>query len=751
MSKSKQKSKKQSNVFTAMNQQNAVIINLLEQGIIFHKLGKFDQASKIYKEVLKQNPQNFDAIYFLATVATQKKQWANALELYKKALFINTQEPFAHYNLGIVYQELNQLDEALNSYKAALDIYPSLTEAYYNSGVALCKLKQYDKSLKNYKKAIEKNPSYAEAYAGIGDLYRELNCLEESLESYTKAIELKERNSVVHNNRGNILKELRRFDEALDSYDRAIEISSDHVMFYVNRGIVLNELGLKDESLVSIQKAIDIDPSCIEAYVNMGVILLELKRYVEAINYFNNALNINPEYDFLYGAITYTKLMVCDWSGINEYINKIIEGIKEDKKYIQNFALLAISDSALIHLRAAELWMKSKKSFNHLLEKNIDKKYYKENKIKVGYYSADFYNHATAYLMAGLFESHNKNKFEIIAFSFGSNANDEMHKRLKKSFNEFIDVGNKSDKEIALLSRKMGIDIAVDLKGFTKNARVGIFSYRAAPIQVSYIGYPGTMATDYIDYLIADETIIPNESQKFYSEKIVYMPSSYQPNDRKKVISEKIFSRSELGLPEKGFVYCCFNNNFKINPAIFQLWAAILNEVHESVLWLLEDNPESINNIKNEAYLRGINPNRIIAAKRMNLPEHLARHRCADLFLDTNPYNAHTTASDALWAGLPILTLMGNSFPSRVGASLLNAIELPELITKSNEEYVNKAIELAKNPQKLAVIKIKLMKNKLTTALFDTDLYTSNIEMAYEIMHERYHSNLSLDNIYIKK
>ena len=214
---------------------------------------------------------------------------------------------------------------------------------------------------------------------------------------------------------------------------------------------------------------------------------------------------------------------------------------------------------------------------------------------------------------------------------------------------------------------------------------------------------------------------------------------------------QKIFSRSELGLPEKGFVYCCFNNNFKINPAIFQLWAAILNEVHESVLWLLEDNPESINNIKNEAYLRGINPNRIIAAKRMNLPEHLARHRCADLFLDTNPYNAHTTASDALWAGLPILTLMGNSFPSRVGASLLNAIELPELITKSNEEYVNKAIELAKNPQKLVVIKIKLMKNKLTTALFDTDLYTSNIEMAYEIMHERYHSNLSLDNIYIKK
>jgi predicted O-linked N-acetylglucosamine transferase (SPINDLY family) len=325
-----------------------------------------------------------------------------------------------------------------------------------------------------------------------------------------------------------------------------------------------------------------------------------------------------------------------------------------------------------------------------------------------------------------------------------------MHKRISSAFNQFIDVGFKSDQDIALMSRKIGIDIAVDLAGFTGLARTGIFSYRAAPIQVNYLGYPGTMAAKYIDYIIADQTLIPLESQKYYSEKILYLPNSYQVNDRRRIVAEKVFTREELGLPKEGFIFCCFNNNHKITPNTFNGWVRILKAVEGSVLWLLEDNPIAMLNLHKEAQIRGINSNRLIFAKRLNVAEHLARHRMADLFIDTLPYNAHTTASDALWAGLPVLTCMGESFASRVAASLLNAIELPELITRTQEQYEATAIELATTPEKLKSIKEKLERNKLTTALFDTPRFTKNIEAAYKQIYERYQADLSPSNIYVK-
>jgi hypothetical protein len=325
-----------------------------------------------------------------------------------------------------------------------------------------------------------------------------------------------------------------------------------------------------------------------------------------------------------------------------------------------------------------------------------------------------------------------------------------MRQRVSAAFDQFLDVRLKSDKEIAELSREMGIDIAVDLKGFTQDQRLGIFSYRAAPIQVSYLGYPGTMAAPYIDYLIADRTLIPEESQKHYSEKIVYLPHSYQVNDRQRVIAQKVFTREELGLPKEGFVFCCFNNNFKITPATFDGWVRVLKAVEGSVLWLLEDNEAAGRNLKKEAQARGLDPNRLVFAKRMKLPEHLARHRAADLFLDTLPYNAHTTASDALWAGLPVLTCMGESFASRVAASLLNAIELPELITDTQQEYEALAIELAKDADKLKGIRDKLERNRLTTPLFDTTLFTKHIEMAYEQAYVRYFEDAPPEQIQIK-
>ena len=351
--------------------------------------------------------------------------------------------------------------------------------------------------------------------------------------------------------------------------------------------------------------------------------------------------------------------------------------------------------------------------------------------------------------MAELFELHDKTQFELFGFSFGPITNDEMRQRIEKSFDRFIEVGNKSDIEIAKLSRHFNIDIAVDLKGFTQDSRTGIFSYRAAPIQVNYLGYPGAMGAKYIDYIIADRTLIPVESQSCYSEKVVYLSDSYQVNDRRRIISDKQFSKEELGLPENGFVFCCFNNNYKILPTTFEGWMRILNAVDDSVLWLLQDTQLVVDNLKKEARKHGIDEQRLVFAERMLLSEHLARHRQADLFLDTLPYNAHTTASDALWAGLPVLTLKGKSFASRVAASLLNANDLPGLITETQQGYESLAIELALNPKKLADIKLKLANNNLTAPLFDTPLFTKKLEAAYIEMYERHQRDLQPDNILI--
>jgi predicted O-linked N-acetylglucosamine transferase (SPINDLY family) len=358
--------------------------------------------------------------------------------------------------------------------------------------------------------------------------------------------------------------------------------------------------------------------------------------------------------------------------------------------------------------------------------------------------------HAVAILIAELIEIHNKEQFEFIAFSLGPDVKDGMQKRLSKAFDQFIDVRNKSDQAVAKLSRQLGIDIAIDLGGLTADCHTGIFSFRAAPIQVNYLGYPGTMGANFIDYIIADHTLIPAKSEKFYAEKIIYLPNTYQVNDRKKVISDKQFSRAELELPEDSFVFCCFNNNYKILPETFDGWMRILSAVEGSVIWLFQDNDWALNNLKEEAQKRGISEGRLVFAKRLPLPEHLARHRQADLFLDTFPCNAHTTTSDALWAGLPVLTLMGESFASRVAASLLTAIDLPELITSSQEHYEALAIELATNPAKLKVIKAKLEANRLTTPLFDTPRFTKHLEDAYTKMYERYHADLPPEHIYIE-
>ena len=567
----------------------------------------------------------------------------------------------------------------------------------------------------------------------------------DALKYFNDSLKALPKNPITLSNLGNIYLQLKDYSKALEAYDKAIRLDSKYEEAWSNKGNALYELKRYEEAITCHDKALNLNPQYAEAWSNKANALNELKRYDESIAHLDKALSLKPDIHWMYGDLLHTKMRICHWSGFESSLESLTHKILANEKVATPLPLLCITDNALLHKKSSEIYLQSQYPANTVL--GPISKHSENQKIRVAYFSADFHNHATGYLMAELFELHDKNQFELIGFSFGPITNDEMRQRLEKSFDQFIEVGNKSDIEIAQLSRDLNIDIAVDLKGFTQDLRTGIFAYRAAPIQVNYLGYPGTMGADYIDYIIADKTLIPLDAQSGYTEKVVYLPNSYQVNDRKRLISDRQFTRQELGLPEHGFVFCCFNNNFKILPATFAGWMRILKAVEGSVLWLFQDNPWAVENLKREALNHGVDPSRLVFAERMPLSEHLARHRQADLFLDTFPYNAHTTTSDALWTGLPVLTLMGDSFASRVAASLLNAMGLPELITNKQAEYEALAIELASNPEKLADLKQKIASNRLTTPLFDTPQFTKDLERAYVQMYERYQADLAPENI----
>ena len=598
------------------------------------------------------------------------------------------------------------------------------------------------------KQVLSLEPNNPDALRFLGVVAAQRAQYENAKAYFLATIKVAPEYAVAHSNLGNVYTKLRQFDQALAAYEEAARLDPHDIETWSNAGVTFFELKRFEEAIALYDKALAIDPNYAEALCNKGNALDELKRYEEAITCYEQALSINSNIDWAPGVWMHLKLKASSWENLEGNIQVLLAKVAASERVSNPFPLLAMSDDPMLHRQASAIYSQYQFPANPAL--GLIPKQPKREKIRIGYFSADFHNHATGYLLAELIELHDKNQFECIGISFGPSQGDAMRTRLEKSFDQFIDASAMSDIEIAQLSRNLKIDIAVDLKGFTQNSRAGIFAYRAAPIQVSYLGYPGTMSADYMDYLIADKTLIPQEFQQAYSEKIIYLPNSYQVNDRKRVISDKTFTRAELGLPEQGFVFCSFNNNYKILPATFDCWMRILKAVDGSVLWLYEDNAAAAHHLRQEAEKRGINSSRLVFAKNMPLAEHLARHRLADLFIDAFPCNAHTTASDALWAGLPVLTLMGNSFASRVAASLLNAIGLPELVTTTSQAYEALAIELAKNPEKLAALKQKLASNRLTTPLFDTPQFTKALERAYAQMYERYQADQLPEHLFVE-
>lgn len=749
----------------------------IAQAIALHQRGQLAAAEKIYEDILRRQPDNFDALHLLGLVSAQTGRSERGVDLIRRAIRLNGNVADAHNNLGNALRASRRFDEALSSFDRATALRKDLVPALYNRGLTLADLGRHDEALASYDRVIALAPKHADAYQNRSAALRKLGRFDAALASLDKAIALNPNDTGVHNDRGNVLNDLERFDEALASYDRApglagacynrgnllikldrleeavasfdkaIALRPDYAEAYNNRGTALFKLGHHEAALASIDKAIHYKGDDAATHASRGGVLSILGRYDEALAAYDKAIALKPDQANIAGDRLHAKSHICDWAGLDAECDRFIESIRNQNTTTPPFQLCHLPSSAADQLLCATRWI----ARNHPPSQNQRWRgeRYHHDRIRVGYFSSDFCNHATANLMAGMFECHDRSKFETVAISWSPNDTSEMRRRLEASFDRFVEVRDIKDDEVANLIRQFEIDILVDLKGFTGGSRTRVLGRRPAPIQVNYLGYPGTLGAPFIDYIIADRTVIPDHHREFYSEKLVALPNSYQANDDKRVIADRVLTRGDVGLAPTGFVFCCFNNNYKITPDMFDRWMRILGRVEGSMLWLLEANPRAAANLRKEAVARGIAAERLVFAPRIPMPEHLARHRLAGLFLDNIPCNAHTTASDALWAGLPVLTMLGDTFAGRVAGSLLHAIGLPELVAESPDTYERMAVDLATHADKLAALKTRLAANRLTTPLFDTKRFTRHIEAAYTAMHERHQAGLAPDHIVV--
>jgi protein O-GlcNAc transferase len=717
-------------------QQSFEIANTFQKAVTFHQQGQLALAETWYQTILRQAPNHIGVRRLLGLIECQRGNFTAAVELIGQALKLDPKDDWAHLHIGYALLELKRYEDALASCDRALAIKPGIPEALNNRGIAQLGLARYGEAIDSFDRALAIRPDFAEGLSNRGNALLQLARHEEALASCDRALAVRPDYPDALNNRGLALLGLARHGEALASYDRALAIKPDFVEALSNRGNVLLQLRRYEEALASNDRALSIRPDHAGALNNRGNALLELGRHEEAAKDFERLLIVKPDWNYAQGNMLHAQLHCGDWKDYGRRVELIINDIAAGKRAAHPFIFLSISELPRDQLQCAQTF--SRDRYPASTQAVWKGERYGHDRIRVAYLSADFYRHPVAYLTAGLFEAHDKSRFEITAISFGPDSKDDMQTRLENSFDHFIDVKGKSDHDVALLLKALEIDIALDLKGYTERGRTGILAHRAAPIQVNYLGYPGTMGADYIDYVLADRFVIQKDEHSFYAEKVAYLPDTYQANDSKRRVSGHTPTRTEAGLPETGFVFCSFNDSHKITPAVFDAWMRLLHQVAGSVLWLLEGNATAIRNLRLNAEKRGVAPERLVFAPRVKLEDHLARHHLAGFFLDTLPYNAHTTASDALWAGLPVLTCVGSSFAGRVAGSLLNAVGLPELITDNLEDYEALALKLARDEHLLAAITAKLAQNRETFPLFDTDRFCRHIESAYETMWERY-------------
>jgi protein O-GlcNAc transferase len=705
---------------------------LCRLGVIRLQRGRFDEAAALFRRALKADKGSAEAHQYLAFALTGLERFEEAVRHYERALALRPGFAEAHNNLGHALQRLGRPESAIAQYEQALVLSPTYAEARNNLGNALHLLGRHEEAIGNYQKSIALKPDYAEAYWNAGTALRALGRFDEAIGHYERALGIKPNYAEAHNAIGNVLRMLGRSEEAMVEYQRALVIRPDYADAHSNLGDVLAVLGRYEEAIAKFDTALAIRPSDPNALSKRGDAFTKLKRYNEALASFERALAIDPDHALAFDGLAGAARTACDWLR-TALISQDLPRRVAAGKLLDPFTLLGYSSDPALHLACAKAYVAHQIPIHPPRLWNGE--VWRNSKIRIAYFGAGFHQHPMAYLTAELFEIHDRSRFEVLGISMGADDRSDMRARLVRAFDEFHDLRSRNDRDSAKLIRDLRVDIVIDRSGYTMNARPEILACRPAPIQVNYLGYPGTLGADFYDYVIADPIVLPFDQQNFFTERIVHLPECYQVNDSTRVIADTP-TRREIGLPDEAFVFCCFNNSTKITAQMFDIWMRLLHRVQGSVLWLLRANTAAEANLRNEAAVRGIDPARLIFADRVSLEDHLARHRLADLFLDTLPYDAHTTASDALWAGLPLVTCRGDAFAGRVAASLLNAIGLSELVTTSLEEYETLGLRIAADPSLLRRLRDKLQQNRLTCPLFDTDRFRRHIEAAYIQMWE---------------
>ena len=744
---------------------------------LLQQQGQLEAARVLYQEILQVQPDHVDALNAMGVLAGQSKDLqqaihyfdraialapnnsgvhcnrglalrqlnrpAAALESLDRAVALDPQSVIAHYSRAETYRELGRPEEAIAGYDAAIAINPAFLQAAFRRGFLLQQMGRPQDAVASYKEVIKLNPDHFDAHANMAVSLFALGRPGEALANCDRGIALKPDQAALHSFRGDLLRAMERPQEAAISYERAIALNPDEADVHCDRGAVLLLLE-QVECIPCFDRAIELKPDLARAYFFRANAHHNLHRFDSATRDYKAVAALAPDYELLPGARLLTSLQVCDWSDFDGLVAEVCAGIEAGKRVAHPFIVMALTDSARLQHKVARDWVHHAYPANDSLGAIAPRG--RHGKLKIGYFSSDFREHPLGRLLVELIEIHDRSRFEIIAFSFGRKTGDDLEQRLMRAFDKFIDVREQSSLETAALARELEIDIAVDLTGHTLGNRARIFALRAAPVQVNYLGYLGTTGADYMDYIVADHTVVTPENELHFSEKVIYMPGSHEVNGRDRVVADETFTRDELDLPAAGIVFCCFNASYKILPAIFACWMRILKAVPESTLLLYARHETTESNLRASATRHGIDPQRLIFGARLELPEYLARYRTTDLFLDTFPYTGGTTVSDALWVGLPVLTMTGESFVSRTAASLLKAIGAPELVTSTPAEYEQLAIDLASNPQRLAQIRKKIEDNRLTTSLFDTTRFARNLEAAFTAIHERHQGGLPPDH-----
>ena len=709
--------------------------------------GDREEAVAIYSKVIELRPDQALAWYKRANLFKDAAQLEAAVGDYDRAIAIDPQFAYALCNRGVVLSRLGRLEAALESYDRAVAITPDEVLALFNRADVLRQLERTDEALASYDRIIAIKPDHAQSYCNRGVLLTELERYAEARADFDRALGISTDIPDVYYGRGRLLHILRHFAEALADYRRASMLNPDSVAPYLAQAEVLADTDRWQDALAGYDKVLALQPDYPQAHFSRANVLMKLRRHVEAIQAYERALAGKPDLPFASALLQHARMLICDWEGFDAAVEPIVAAVRSGERIFNPFPFLAMTEDPSIHYECARTFVQKFIPAKEDLSAPPHRP--ASEKLRVGYFSCDFREHPVAMLLSELFESHDRSRFEVTAFSLGPDDSSAARERLTKAFDRFVDVRNTTDRDVALLARNHKIDIAIDLCGHTVGQRMGIFSHRAAPVQATWLGYAGTTGAGYFDYLIGDPTVIPPEHRPYFSEKIVYLPHCYLPNDSTRVIAAPP-SREQVGLPAQGFVFCSFNNSYKFTPEVFSSWMRILRRVEDSVLWLAQNEPAAAKSLLREAERRDIDPRRLIFAGRTaGLPQHLARLQLADLFLDTLPYNAHSTAIDALWAGLPVLTRLGGSFAGRVAASLLRAIELPELVTTSIQQYEELAVALATNPIQLAEMRERLARNRLAAPLFDSRAFVRDLEAAYLGMYERYSRKLAPEHIYV--